>query len=504
LKTYKTKFCIIGSGIAGCLCAKFLAEGGQEVLIVERGAAVTHDQRLKTRKHEDATLASEHLDIVSEGLKGHRFQYVYALGGTTNHWAGQAPRMHPNDFRLRSLYGVMEDWPISYDELEHYYCVAEQELALAGPISGPMPRSQPYPQPPHPLSPADQLFARCFPKESIVAVPQARPTLPVGNRPPCCGTATCFLCPIDSKYTPLNTHIPQLRQMKNIQIVTDTVALSFESTRSKAKCLQAIHTNGEEVKIFADFFIVAANALENAAIILRSNNLVHRPFTGRYLFDHSVWGLSVIIAEEGYPFYGNSLFTGHCYYFYDGSFRAERAGALGEIMNIGGLRISELTRQKVAQGMRGAKLRDEVERQFRHHIAISFLLEDIPNPERCIRISNQRNRLGVPVTDIHYPPTSSYVRKTIEFIEKEMKQLMQPLRPKSFISGALVESAGHILGTCRMGNDDKAVVDSQLRYKNADNIFLLGGSAFPTFSPSNPTLTIAALAVRLGEFLKHA
>ncbi len=175
MKHLKCKVCIVGSGIAGCLCAKFLSPRKTDILIVERGARVDHNQRLRTRNHEAATLASEHHDLVSEGLKGHRFQYVYALGGTTNHWAGQTPRLHPHDFQMSSTYGVMDDWPVTYEQLEAYYCIAEEELAIAGPTSGPIHRSRPYPLPPHPLSPTDLLFQECFPKDSIVAVPRRDP-----------------------------------------------------------------------------------------------------------------------------------------------------------------------------------------------------------------------------------------------------------------------------------------------------------------------------------------
>ncbi len=291
--------------------------------------------------------------------------------------------------------------------------------------------------------------------------------------------------------------------MNNVRVITDTVVLSLKSANGrKITQASAIHTNGEQVEIEADYFILAANAMENAAIVLRSPDLIQHPLVGRYLFDHSVWGVSAVISKEGFPFHGSSLFTGHCYHFYDGSFRRERAGALGEIMNIGGLRIMNLVIEKAKSGLRGAELRNEVEKEFRNHIGIIFLLEDIPNRDRYIRISQQKNRLGVPLTDIVYSPTSAYVHKTIDFIEQQMGKLLAPLKPKRLIRGTLSETAGHLLGTCRMGDSTGGVVDSQLRYHPADNLFLLGGSAFPTFSPANPTLTIAALAIRLGQFLQ--
>src|SRR4029079_17377912 len=110
--------------------------------------------------------------------------------------------------QMKTLYGVGDDWLVSYDELESYYCLAEEELSVAGASDNPrIPRTKPYPLNAHPFSPGDRLFAQCFPAGSIVASPQARPTRQVGSRPACCGSATCELCPVDSKYTTLNTHI---------------------------------------------------------------------------------------------------------------------------------------------------------------------------------------------------------------------------------------------------------------------------------------------------------
>ena len=60
---------------------------------------------------------------------------------------------------------------------------------------------------------------------------------------------------------------------------------------------------------------------------------------------------------------------------------------------------------------------------------------------------------------------------------------------------------GHLLGTCRMGAGEDAVVDADMRHHDLENLFVAGGSAFPTYGPVHPTLTIAALALRLGERL---
>src|SRR5690606_30012640 len=101
------------------------------------------------------------------------------FGGSSNCWTGCTPRFMPNDFRLRSMYGAGADWPISYDDLETYYCDAEDIMSIAGPDDTPFPRSRPYPLKPHPISNLDKLIKEQYP-ELYISQPAARPTAAVG------------------------------------------------------------------------------------------------------------------------------------------------------------------------------------------------------------------------------------------------------------------------------------------------------------------------------------
>src|ERR1041384_6928548 len=106
----KTKICVVGSGIAGCLCAKYLAQHTDDILIVERGAGVSHEWRLRNHSQEIHISTARHSHSVVGPFADKKIQYVYALGGSTNHWIGNTPRFLPNDFRMNSTYGVMLDW----------------------------------------------------------------------------------------------------------------------------------------------------------------------------------------------------------------------------------------------------------------------------------------------------------------------------------------------------------------------------------------------------------
>lgn len=501
--TLKTRVCIVGSGIAGALCAKYLSQKVDDILIVERGTRMAHAERVKTEQQEIPIPTALHHHVVLGEVPKKRILYLYTLGGTTNHWMGQTPRLLPADFRMKSTYGVMEDWPISYDELEPYYCLAEEELSIAGGSDNPRaPRSKPYPLIPHAFSPMDRLFRECFPEGSIVSAPQARPTSSVGDRPACCASAKCSLCPIDSKYTTLNTHIPQLETIASIRFLPEKVVSFLETDgRRKVKRAMVLGNDGEPTWVEADYFVLAANALENPAILLRSPNMKQHRLTGRYLFDHVHFFVTFLLNRDGFPGYGQSIYTAHCYQFYEGDFRRSSSAALGEVFNPGILKVKHFVRQALQEGWTGSRLREEVRARYRRQITMNFLLEDRPDPARFIRIGKKAGKLGIPQTEIFYTKHSNYVVNARRRILKELPRYVSSAGLTKMLPGKLDDNTGHLLGTCRMGSSESGVVDADLRYHAMDNLYLLGGSAFPTYSPSNPTLTIAALAIRLGSQL---
>jgi len=497
----KTKVCVVGSGIAGCLCAKFLSKSVNDILIVERGSRVTHASRLLTGQQEEPSPTAEHHHIVKGQLATKNIQYIYAMGGTTNVWVGHTPRLIPNDFRMKSLYGVMEDWPLNYEDLEPYYCLVEEEMGIAGGNDNPrVPRSRPLPLPPHPFSPADQLAKQCFPEGDVVSLPQARPTVSIGNRPACCGSATCMLCPIDSKYTPMNSHIPELEKNSSIRFLSETAVVSLVSDKTgKINRALAITKDGSEITIEAEMFVLAANAVENAAILLRSSSVKQHSDTGTNLFDHPVFALNAKIDRDGFPNYGNSISTAICYSFADGPFRNQRASALALVKNYHP--INEfVTDMAMDNDLHGRNLHKRVLEQFRNRLGLTFMMEDRPAPGNFIKIGRNPNRIGIPQTEIYYNNYSSYVQRTHQYIIQEASKIFAPLGI-SGIKTTNVYFAGHLLGTCKMGEGNNGVVDRDLRYRQYDNLYILGGSAFPTYSAANPTLTIAALAIRLGFHL---
>jgi len=153
--------CIVGCGPAGAVLGAALVRDGVRVLVLESGPRFPFSERPKAQRNyvrgvdpwetmPEAFYASSSRGPIYYRLQG---RHVRGVGGTSLHWGGDTPRFQASDFRLRSLYGVGDDWPIGYAELEPYYVLAERQLGVSGgedPFASP--RSAPYPMPPHPLN----------------------------------------------------------------------------------------------------------------------------------------------------------------------------------------------------------------------------------------------------------------------------------------------------------------------------------------------------------------
>jgi choline dehydrogenase-like flavoprotein len=148
--TQKADVVVVGSGVAGAIVAHQLASTGKSVILLEAGPRMPRweiVERFRNQPDKTDFMApypsgpwAPHPEYGPPNdyliLKGeHKFnsQYIRAVGGTTWHWAASAWRFIPNDFKMKTVYGVGRDWPIQYDDLEHYYQRAEEELGVWGP-----------------------------------------------------------------------------------------------------------------------------------------------------------------------------------------------------------------------------------------------------------------------------------------------------------------------------------------------------------------------------------
>lgn len=503
MKTIETDIAIVGSGVSGLLAAWAPLQAGARVTMLERGGMKTHAEQLADREWTTNVPGAKPNNETAPGTFEYPWSYVYGVGGSTLHWSGTTPRFVAADFQMRSAYGVMADWPLTLAELEPFYARAEQALGIAGAPEAPAAASAggpPLPgarsQPPHPPSPIDRVVGPLL--EPFGPLPQARPSRPLQGRPACCGSATCELCPVDARFSPLNG-LQAVLDHPGLDLRPQTVVSRLRAApdRRGIEAIEAIGPDRTELQIAARRYVLAANGFENPGILLRSG--LERKDLGHYLSDHGHTTVFVDLDTELRPGYGSTLVTGLSQAFRDGAFRSRRAAAIVGPYNPGAP-IGPLVAAGLLERESGERVRADALARWRRTLPLDVLSEDLPQRGRRVTLSPHTDGFGLPLIRTHYSAPSSYESDGIGHVVEQLRRRLAPLGVRD-VTAQPGPRGGHLLGTCRMGSGDEGVVDGEMRHLDLENLFVAGGSAFPTYAPVHPTLTIAALALRLGKLL---
>lgn len=464
---------LVGTGFASSFFLhRFLERRGPDtrVLVLERGDVLSH----RSPEASAVEITETARASFTNQTPAKPWVFKLAFGGGSNCWWACTPRLLPEDFRMSSQYGVGADWPVTYDALEPYYCDAEEIMGVSGPSDGsPYPRSRPYPQPPHRFSDPDRLLKQRFP-DLFFHQPCARPTraLPSG-RPACCNSGVCHACPINSKFSVLN-ELQHLYEDSRVTLRTGATAVGIETSGGVARHVR-YRENGAERTASADLIGLGANAVFNPHLLQRSG--LDGPHVGRGLSEQR--SVLVDVALDGVDnFQGSTSITGMGYMLYAGEHRRHRAGAVMESWNV-------------------PTLRDE-RGKWRQRLILKFIFEDLPQAD---------NRVTFDAADPERPRVShagrsSYLERGIDALDGALPTILSALPYESHTTAYPRDSEAHILGTTAMGADPlTSVVDGDLRHHQVRNLLVLGGSVFPTISPSAPSLTISALSLRAADRL---
>ncbi len=459
---------LVGSSFASSFFLKRYLEkngGPCKVLVLERGKWHDHAWQLENRKR----MFVESANSFTNRTPTKPWNFINSFGGSSNGWWACTPRMLPEDFEQHTRYGKGQDWPLSYDDLEEYYCLAEEIMSVAGPLDGsPFPRSRPYPQGPHRQTDPDRLLKDAYP-ELFFAQPCARPTQTTANRRPrCCNAGVCSLCPIDSKFTILN-EMSDLYRQPGVTLLLGACAERLEIGSGVAR---GVHYTTAEGPAYAeaDFVGLGANAIFNPWLLLRSG--LEHPELGTGLVEQV--STNVIVELDGVDnFQGSTAITGHGYMLYSGPHRAERAGALIETFNIPLLRME-----------RG---------KWRHRLQMKFIYENLRQAGNRVTLDSENPSKP----QVEYRSHSAYATASLARASEDAARILAHLPVERIrVSPEANGTESHVMGTTPMGNDPRtSIVDRTLRHHSLSNLAVLGCSTFPTAPPANPTLTLCALSL---------
>ena len=534
---------VIGAGAAGGVVAKELAVAGLSVVLLERGKWYTaNDCRKDDLRNQRTTLLGNafgpedegnprvwvdakgvpHTALASEG--GYQNNAACVGGGTLSYGA-QAWRYMPQDFRMKSTYGApvgssLEDWPISYDDLEPFYEKAEYEIGISGdysatPFHGPRRRALPMP----PVPPGDE-FGILEPAAKRLGlhpfhIPMARNSVPYNGRGPCMRCRWCcgFACEVDAKNGSQNTVIPVALGTGNCELRTESMVKEIlTDDRGRARGVAYFDSNGHLQEQLSDLVVVSGCAAESARLLLNSKSRLfpdglgnRHDQVGRNLQGHHYTGAIGYFDFETYDDVGPGASIAISDYNHG------TPGLVG-----GGMLANEFIRLPIHTIDRlppntprwGLKHKQAMRARHKRSIVIVGPTQQIPSADARVTVDpNVKDKWGLPVVrfsgNVH-PHTFDIGEVQANRAEAWLKEAgaihtsIMAGRPDSVSAGQ------HQAGTCRMGIDPKAsVVNRNCQLHDVDNVFVIDSSVHVTNGGFNPALTIMAIAYFASDALVH-
>jgi len=521
MATYECDVCIIGGGISSAmLAAKLTAlRPHAKIIVLEAGRSIfdAENRGIYRQRALDYGEHPWHNDFIEDQQAKGVTSLTMAVGGLALHWGGACNRFSEEDLRLKSLYGLAVDWPIAWEELERSYCEAERRLNVSGEPS-PHPedrRSEPYPQPPTPLSYNLQVLKQWAEKSGLKfsPLPMARNLTPFGGRGSCCLFDTCGeVCPTGARYSPDFT-FRQLIEPNKIALHDRTLVrrLIPDEQRDTIAAAEAVHQErpDEKVTYKARLFVVASGHCWTSHLLLLSaggrfpNGIANKSgLVGRYMNGHRFVQALATIDEETFPGQNmtHSLIsreyfrcpTDRPFVRHDTRVWESSSGRQPRLRNTEGkLLLGDEVLEDWRARTKGSSVR------LRAYVDVHPSVDS-----RLTLDPTSKNKYGDPMPKIEHVSDSATLARearTNEHVEKVFDSLVRGSNGKisALRHGDYLD---HPAGGCRMGTDPAtSVCDSYGRTHDHENLYVVGAPTLPTAGCTNGTLTFVALTLRSAE-----
>jgi choline dehydrogenase-like flavoprotein len=486
-------YLIVGSGMGGATLAAALAPTGRRVLIVERGERLVDsaEARDATAIFRRGHFKPKETWLDAEGRTFNPGNYAF-VGGNTKFYGAVLLRYRAEDFRpLRHMGGVTPGWPIAYDALEPFYSAAERMYRVRGDVADDPtepPHSAPYPFPPVPDEPDIAELRRAFAEQGLHPS-----SLPLGidlekwlARAPT--TWDAFPDSTGAKSDAESCALAEALRHPNVTLVTGTRVARL---LSEGRRITGVEVEGPQgpATLCARMVCLCAGAVMTAALLLASANGDHpaglanrSDQVGRNFMNHN---LTAMIAVN--PMRRNRTVYEKTIQFNDWYLTG---GPLGE--PLGNVQMLGRVTGAILAGESGLPL-PVAQWLAEHSIHIMAMSEDLPDPSS--RVMWQGGRVVLDWRKTNFAAHDLLVKR----LKRAMRRAGWPL---VLVKGFPKSKPSHQCGTARMGDDPaRSVVTPDLRAHDLDNLYIADASVLPTSAAVNPSLTVAALALRLGRHL---
>jgi choline dehydrogenase-like flavoprotein len=516
---------VIGAGPAGAFASKRLAQAGFKVVCLEQGDWVDTSTYPGDRPEFEMLIGKQW--SFDPNVRGMPSDYpvnvtesdvdplMYnAVGGSSIVFGAHWMRFLPSDFRVGSLDGVADDWPITYEDVRPYYERVDVDMAASG-LEGD-PAYPPTWSPPLPALPIgkvglaaargfDRLGWHWWPGSNAIA------SRPYRSLRPCALRGTCdYGCPEGAKAS-VNAAIWPDALEAGVRLITGARVRELPvNSQGLVTGAVWIDRDGREHLQRADVVMLAANGIGTPRLLLLSksglfpNGLANSSgMVGRRLMMHPYAEVYGVFEEDLESWTGP---FGQCIYSLEftetDASRGFVRGAKWAAMPTGGpLSILDRVGWGPTEERWGASLHPMMREWLGHTIEWGIIAEDLPDENNRVQLDDSlTDSDGIPAPKVTYENSENTKRMLKYHVARAIEANEAAGAIKTYAPGILRGTGWHLLGTARMGDDpSRSVVDQWGQSHDVPNLYVVDGSTFVTCSSVNPTATVCALALRSTE-----
>ncbi|GAW48701.1 MULTISPECIES: GMC family oxidoreductase [unclassified Nocardioides] len=520
---------IVGAGASGATAAKHLASEGFSVVVLDQGSWTSASDLPGDKPeyelmwgnhlwHPDPNMRSRPEDYPTNLDDSEQPVYMYnGMGGSTVFFAGVWSRPMPSDFRVKTMDGVADDWPISYEDLLPFYEATDFDMGVSGLGGNPAyPPGGDPPLPAHPIHLTGRRMAEGLNRLGWHWWPgySAIPSRAHKNQAQCERLGVCRTgCVVGAKGSADVTLLPEAMQhgarleagARVSQITVDEHGLA-----SGAVYFQ----DGVEKFQPAKVVLVGANGIGTPRLLLMSESARHpnglansSDLVGRRLMLHPFGSVIGLYDDDLEDWVGPAGTQIECMEFYETDLsRGFVRGSKWHVMGTGGP-LEMATRWHIGEGVSeepfwGEQFTAKMKQAVGHSVDWIVHAEDLPEEHNRVTLDHEKTDSdGLPGAKITYK-TSDNTHRILDFgLNRALEAHEAAGATKAWITFRNF-SSGHNLGTAKMGDDpETSVVNRWGQAHDVPNLYVIDGSVFTTSTATNPTATICALARRTAAYL---